>query len=247
MAPRVYAECANLSKAPGSSNGRRFKRASDTIYTALKAELYIHLAPGARLTEGMMSERFGVSRIPVREALQRLVREGFLEAHFRNGYSVVVASRQQTDDLNRIRALFEQEAVSCIVNSKEEFLELDTLWEVWNDQVEGKKLSPTELSRLNREFHLQIVACSRNTELARLHESIFDRIEVVQRIDFTSRERVETTFREHVKILKSLRAKNEKESVERLNAHLESSNLYVRSMIQSMEKQTKIRCVDREI
>lgn len=241
---RDRADAAYSPKARGSSHSGGFTRTSDTIYTALKSELYLRLSPGARLTEGTLSERFGVSRIPVREALQRLVREGFLEAHFRNGYSVAIASRQQTNDLNQVRALFEREAVSCIANSPEAFPELDNLWSVWNGGVDRDSLSPTELSSLNREFHLQIVSCSRNSEMARLHEGVFDRIEVLQRVDFTSRERVETTFREHVGILESLRAKDRQGSIERLHAHLQGSNLYVRSMIQMMEDAAKIRHID---
>lgn len=245
MVPRSKrAESAFSPKARRFSSSGGFTRASDTVYTTLKSELYLCLSPGARLTEGVLSERFGVSRIPVREALQRLVGEGFLEAHFRNGYTVVVASRQQKDDLNQVRALFEREAVSNIVNSPEAFPELDALWEVWNDGVGRDKLTPTELSTLNREFHLKIVACSGNAEMAKLHEGVFDRIEVLQRVDFTSSERVETTFREHVGILESLRAKDPRGSIERLHDHLEGSNRYVRSKIQMMEESSKSTGLD---
>ncbi|MFO7858869.1 MAG: winged helix-turn-helix domain-containing protein, partial [Ectothiorhodospiraceae bacterium] len=63
-------------------------KAGDRIYETIKSELYIELAPGDRLTEQSVSRRFGVSRIPVREALHRLVQEGYLHAHRRAGYTV---------------------------------------------------------------------------------------------------------------------------------------------------------------
>jgi len=211
-----------------------FNRASDSIYATLKSELYLTLQPGARLTEGALSERFGVSRIPVREALQQLVREGFLEAHFRNGYTVTGANQRQADELNQLRALFEREAVFFIVESPQEFPELDALWDTWNDDIARADLSPSDLSTMNYEFHSTIVSCSGNSELVKMYQSVFERIEVTQRVDFTNRERIESTFREHRSILESLRAKDLDGALERLLLHLESSNRFVQITVQMM-------------
>ena len=236
--------------APASQGGRipgaqAFSRASDSIYTTLKSELYLTLPPGARLTEGTLSERFGVSRIPVREALQQLVREGFLEAHFRNGYTVTGANQRQADELNHLRALFEREAVFFIVRSTEEFPELDALWNTWNCDIDRDALSPSDLSAMNFEFHSTIVSCSRNSELVKLHQSVFERIEVTQRVDFTNCERIESTFREHLSILESLRAKDLDGALERLLLHLESSNRFVQITVQMMGQEPPTTCTTK--
>jgi DNA-binding GntR family transcriptional regulator len=84
-------------------------RASDRAYEALRADIVEwRLLPGQVLGEVEQSERFGISRTPIREALSRLTADGLAEAHRGRG---VVVSQVSLDD---VRALFElREALDC--------------------------------------------------------------------------------------------------------------------------------------
>jgi DNA-binding GntR family transcriptional regulator len=84
-------------------------RASDRAYEALREDIVEwRLLPGQILGEVEQSERFGISRTPIREALSRLTADGLAEAHRGRG---VVVSQISLDD---VRALFElREALDC--------------------------------------------------------------------------------------------------------------------------------------
>lgn len=84
-------------------------RASDRAYEALRKDIVEwRLLPGQVLGEVEQSERFGISRTPIREALSRLTADGLTETHRGRG---VVVSQVSLDD---VRALFElREALDC--------------------------------------------------------------------------------------------------------------------------------------
>jgi DNA-binding GntR family transcriptional regulator len=81
------------------------------VYGQLRADLlHAHLRPGEELSENQQAQRLGVSRTPVREAIQRLVREGLVHVLPQRGTRVSLLS------MARIReALFIREAVECQV------------------------------------------------------------------------------------------------------------------------------------
>ena len=60
-----------------------------SLYQRLKEEIFsFRLLPGDRFTESQVAERYEVSRTPVRDALYRLEREGYLQVSFRRGWAV---------------------------------------------------------------------------------------------------------------------------------------------------------------
>ena len=62
---------------------------AEDIYLRIKAEIFdFRLLPGDRFTETELSNRYSVSRTPVRDALYRLKREGYTEVAFRSSWSV---------------------------------------------------------------------------------------------------------------------------------------------------------------
>jgi DNA-binding GntR family transcriptional regulator len=69
------------------------------------------LAPGARLVEGELADTLGVSRGPIREALQLLWADGFVDLRPRQGAFVHVPTRKEIDDFFDIRRALERESV----------------------------------------------------------------------------------------------------------------------------------------
>lgn len=84
---------------------------AERVYARLRADLlHARLRPGEVLSENQQAQRLGVSRTPVREAIQRLVREGLVHVRPQSGTRVALLS------MARIReALFIREAVECQV------------------------------------------------------------------------------------------------------------------------------------
>ncbi|KKL81417.1 hypothetical protein LCGC14_1994960 [marine sediment metagenome] len=118
--------------------------------------------PGDRLVESELAERFGVSRTPIREALQRLETQSLLA---RDGRSLIVASldHNQLAELYVVRTELEGLAARLAANhaTAEEVRVLQAM------AAEDRALlgDPSALSRANRRFHKQIHLASHNRYL----------------------------------------------------------------------------------
>ncbi|MFA5538155.1 MAG: GntR family transcriptional regulator [Gemmobacter sp.] len=129
------------------------------ILEAIDGGLY---KPGDRLVESELAERFGVSRTPVREALQRLETQSMLT---RDGRSLIVASldHNQLAELYAVRAELEGLAARLAARhaTEEEVRVLRAMVE------DDRRLlgDPQAMSRANRRFHKQIHLASHNRYL----------------------------------------------------------------------------------
>ena len=115
--------------------------------------------PGDRLVESDLAERFGVSRTPIREALQRLETQQLLS---RDGRSLIVASldHNQLAELYVVRA--ELEGLAARLAAKHAS---DEEVRVLRDMVEEDRSllnDPAALARANRRFHRQLHLASHN-------------------------------------------------------------------------------------
>ena len=84
-APAEKANAARLRKPAVPAEVRKASLA-DSVYLGIKQNIFdFQLLPGDRFTENEIATRLKVSRTPVREALYRLEREGYLQVQFRSG------------------------------------------------------------------------------------------------------------------------------------------------------------------
>lgn len=115
--------------------------------------------PGDRLVESELAERFGVSRTPIREALQRLETQSLLT---RDGRSLIVASldHNQLAELYTVRA--ELEGLAARLAAKHATVEeVRVLRDMVSDDLTLVN-NPKALSRANKRFHKQIHLASHN-------------------------------------------------------------------------------------
>ncbi|WP_159322549.1 GntR family transcriptional regulator [Spiribacter roseus] len=204
-------------------------RQADVVYAALKGELYLAswALPGARLTENGLSDHFGTSRAPVREALKRMVQERYLSAHFRNGYTVRAFSIETFRELSEVRIVLESQAIRWALAqpSLDYDAQLEPLRAEWYASRQESDVS--RIARLNWEFHAGIVALSGNSQLLQLHRDVLERVEVVQRLDFTEEDRIETTYDEHRAVIDALFRRDIEDAVRNLELHIRRSTAVV--------------------
>jgi DNA-binding GntR family transcriptional regulator len=111
------------------------------------------LLPGTHLTELAISERLGVSRLPVREAFRRLEAEGLLEALPRRGVRVVELDSDELETVREIRIALELMAVRRTVERAEPEV-LDQLRVVLSDGESATSAQDAvRLDELNDVFH----------------------------------------------------------------------------------------------
>jgi len=205
-------------------------RLAGSVYEQLKSDIFeFRLLPGTRFSENEVASRARVSRTPVREALFRLEREGYLEVHAKSGWSVRALDFAALDHLYDVRVILECEALRKLGagNPRAALAGLEKIWLVPPRQ---RLTDGARVARLDEEFHGKLVAAAGNPELSRLHQGITERIRIVRRLDFTHPERIVYTYIEHGQILRAILARRSARAVELLRSHIESSKAEVRKI-----------------
>ena len=199
---------------------------ADSVYDQLKSELFeFRLLPGDRFTEGEVAERTGASRTPVRQALYRLQREGFLDVNFRNGWEVRPLDFAQLDAMYELRILIEQASVRRMkdLNSTELSDVLVPIEARWRVRPADRSSEVHEFAKWDEEFHCSLVAASKNSEFARVHLEVTEKIRFVRRLSFTEHSRITATYKEHSAILETLRNREFEAAADQLATHIEVS------------------------
>lgn len=150
------------------TSGRRRVGASRAVYEWVVAAIRSgRLRPGDPLREEQLARQLRCSRTPVREALQRLRAEGYLERGRRRGLAVSEPTQEELVDLCVVRETLEglaaRLAARGITTSEVYFLE-----ELCEDMERALQQGDLHaLARLNAEFHAVIWRAARNRYLAR--------------------------------------------------------------------------------
>jgi DNA-binding GntR family transcriptional regulator len=206
------------------------KNLAESVYRVLKSDIFeFRLLPGTRFSENEVAARSRVSRTPVREALFRLEREGYLQVHPKSGWSVRPLDFDLLDHLYDLRLVLETAAVQrlCAGDPK---AALAGVVKIWLVAPKSRLTDGARVARLDEEFHATLVDAAGNPELARVHQSITERIRIVRRLDFTHPERVVYTYLEHGQILRAVLARRSARAVQLLKNHIEGSKNEVRKI-----------------
>src|SRR6185503_11393560 len=166
------------------------------VYERIKAEIFdFCLLPGDRFTESEVAARVGVSRTPVREALYRLEREGYIDVSSRTGWSVKPFDFALFENLYDVRVILELAAVRklCEAAVGPRFEALTATWLV---HPEARIRDPNTVCELDEAFHQALVAAAGNPEMTRIHGDISERIRIIRRLDFTQSARIDATYDE---------------------------------------------------
>lgn len=131
--------------------------------------------PGERLVEADMAERLGTSRVPVREALLELARDGWVELRARHGARVHSPTAREAEELFQVRSVLEAETARLAAEAIDD-TGIATLREIC---IRGMSFvdadDHTAAARANAEFHRAVAEHSGNQVLARIFANIEDR------------------------------------------------------------------------
>jgi DNA-binding GntR family transcriptional regulator len=203
---------------------------AEQVYLRIKDEIFdFRLLPGDRFTETELSDRYGVSRTPVRDALYRLKREGYIDVAFRSGWSVCPFDFVRFDEMYDLRILVEINAVEHLCQM-ETAPTLSALKSVWLAPVAERETDPRKVATLDENFHCGLVEASGNREICRVHAEITEKIRIIRRLDFLKEERVGATYEEHAKILRLILRRKATEASILLRSHITQSKSEVRKI-----------------
>jgi DNA-binding GntR family transcriptional regulator len=207
---------------------------ADQAYERVKTEIFdFHLVPGDRFSEAELAAQLGMSRTPVREALSRLQREGFLEVHFKSGWSVRPFDFEQFEHLYDLRMVLETTAIRRLCEGAETLIEAASIAEqkgVWLAPKALHAADGTAVAHLDEAFHIALVEAAGNPEIARVHRAVTERIRIIRRLDFTQAARIDVTYEEHAQILRAVLARRAPQAELLLRSHIEQSKAEVRKI-----------------
>ncbi|TDT00521.1 GntR family transcriptional regulator [Erwinia rhapontici] len=217
---------------------------ADRVYHQLKNDIFdFRLMPGDRFSESEVAERMDVSRTPVRQALFRLEREGYVEVWFRSGWQVRQFDFEYFEELYDLRTVLECEAVKrlCRLPADDCAALLTRLTCFWID--EPRLEDGIAVSLHDEAFHIALVAAAGNSEIARIHGELTEKIRIIRRLDFTREDRINATYNEHARILRAVLHQHTEEAQRILTDHIAVSRAEVRKITIHMLQQARLHTV----
>jgi DNA-binding GntR family transcriptional regulator len=203
------------------------------VYDVLKQRIISQMMkPGEPINEGVLSQELSISKTPIREAIQQLEREGFIENIPGRGNFVSQISIQGLRELFEIREMLECEAIkrAAIKRDPQKLTEIRKAFELSGNSLPNG--SPREF-RAGEQIHVFIFESLGNQRLLEIYLRLHDHI-ARHRIHFFSdvhEGRPEKSYREHLEILDALAAQDPARCEQAMRAHLKNSLEYVKSII----------------
>ena len=189
------------------------------IYNELRSmAISYEFRPGERLNEVILAKQLGVSRTPLREALNRLTAEGFLTFAVNLGFFRKPLEVKEIFDLFEFRLEIEVTAVRLALEraTEDQLAEIESFLE--RSMRDIPERTSLELVGLDEEFHEKLTLLSGNSEMLHCLKNINGRIRYVRWVDMEGR-RSETQA-QHMEIVQKLLARDDDGAVRLMKDHI---------------------------
>ncbi len=191
----------------------------DKIYESLKEaitsmDIYADNAE-LRLDERQLSEKLGISRTPIREALARLEQEGLVTIAPRKGVYIVRKTKREIIDMITVWAALESMAARLITEnaSDQEIASLRKMFTTFEDDQVTAHID--EYSDSNIKFHLAILTMSKSRLLREMADNLFIHMRSIRARTIGEDNRAKRSIVDHLHIIEALE-KRDTELAERL-------------------------------
>ena len=192
----------------------------DRVYEALLELITTRaLQPGRHLVESELAGHLGVSRQPVREALQRLSTEGWVDLRPAQGAFVHEPTEEEADQLLTVRSLLEAEAARLAAGHADR-AGIEALEEILAKGLEAVAADDVDAAvALNARFHAKVMELSGNAVLAELGAQVDRRV----RWYYTpvARQRGERSWAEHRELIDAMAARDAERATRLMREHTE--------------------------
>jgi DNA-binding GntR family transcriptional regulator len=179
------------------------------------------LAPGQRINEVALSASLGISRGPLREAVQRLASEGLLTVISHRGAFVRTFSHDEIVELYELRAALELHAVRLVCQraTAEDLNELDALLDETETRMQtGSHAYPQEL-----DFHLRLVLLAGNQALMRAALENHHQISLARSMSAKQPIRARAAVVEHHELVEALKVRDLHRATDLMDRHIHHS------------------------
>jgi len=212
------------------------------VYRVLKeAIIKGFLEPGTKLLENKIAEEMHVSRTPVREAMQKLVAEGFVKTTPNQTLIVTEVSLEDVKDVLQIREVLEGLAAR-IAAKKITRQEIDELKEIVTKMgLYVTKKDLTSYCKVDDEFHNLILNVCGNKWIIQIRDNLGSFIYRFRIKSLSVPGRLRCSLEEHQKIMESLQKHNSEEADKLSQIHMENTVINILKNVAKEENENKTR------
>ena len=214
----------DVTEAAEPPAGKRRGRAADSverIYAIIKdLAVEYEFRPGQKINEVELAAQLSVSRTPVRAALNRLERDGFVVIVPNKGFYAREITPDSVRELYELRAAVERAAfvLACRRASDSDLESTIAAWERHNSLAEEGSWAKIALA--DEAFHMALTRLSKNEQMALALESISSRIRFFRRIALEALPQRSQSYQEHAAIIDALRRRDAVGGAELVERHI---------------------------
>ena len=203
-------------------------RLTQTVYKRLRARIASQdFVPGQQLRLELLAGQLGVSRTPVREALNQLAAEGLVEIRPRRGTFVAQVDLSTVTELYPLRLIIDTSVAKLLAPrlTNSQIRMLSKLLDKLGSQVDGETyVNYGAYLECDREFHSAMVRMVGNRRLMALYEEINLPLWLIRAQEHAGPPRdARASLAEHRTILRTLEARDPRAAAEAMTAHIEGS------------------------
>ncbi len=206
--------------------------ATERAVTTLRTDILTGaLQPGQRVIQEDLADSLGVSRIPLREALQLLSSEGLVSHVPHRGYFVTELSVTDLQEVYRLRQILEAEAIrAALISLTDE--DVGTLRDLAADVEHALATAEIrDVTIANRRFHFALFDASGMPRLIRLLHQLWDASDVYRALYFQQRPNRDRVRAEHAQMLDAIAARDADTTIRLHDEHRTHSVDWVRSRL----------------
>jgi len=205
-----------------------FKKLKETIISG-------YFRPGESLSEREIANMLGVSRTPVREAFQRLEKEGIVIYTPNKGVTVPSFSKKQFIDIYNVREYMEGLSARLLAEKQDKHV-LEKMRE--NVQMAAKENDIKKQAIINGVFHQLMAESSENPYLINIYQTLQSKISLIRSTSLSYQDRLKTNNIEHIQICDAIESGNGDLAEHVTRSHIRNSMKSALSMIE-IEAQTE--------
>lgn len=192
------------------------------VYEQLREMIFRYeIVTGQKLQYQDLADKLGVSRTPVKNALNFLEKDGLVQLTPNKGFYVAELSVEEAEELFELREILEVEAARLAIKrfSEQGFIDLVKKQEEYENSLD-QQLDRGRF-QLDRDFHLQIAVMSGNRALHKHFKQVLEITFLKHRIDLLSSIRGYEVRLEHRNIIKAIGDRDESNAVESVRYHIQ--------------------------
>jgi DNA-binding GntR family transcriptional regulator len=182
------------------------------------------LKPGSQLSEVELANNFGVSRGPVREALQRLIQEGLLRSEPHRGVFVPVLTEEDVNDIYLAREALESAALRSVIATSRSAAAYQELDKAVTAMEKAEAADDWEaVGKFDLDFHTALVAATGSQRLQRMFNTVISETQLCLGVLTVAEARRDDLVAEHRMICDWVKEGNTEQALEVLKKHFDDA------------------------